>query len=206
MTAGDRIVSRPAMGPNDVYLYAHGSGAITTVDAHGTVAGSITMREARAAAASAAAAGGRAWVAGDDATLAIEALTALTEDGVTLHPFEPVASPYGWLKGASPIMSAISDGRTDLALDLIERRADVHQADDLGFTALHYAAAAGDVTTIDALLEAGADVNAVSRVGDRPRDQALLWERAEAAARLLRAGAVRERNSTPYAASPRRPT
>lgn len=192
------------MGPNDVYLYAHASAAITRVYPDGTADDSITLNVALAAVETADAAHGRIWVAGDDAPLAVDTLTALGSPGVRLQPFEATAAPYGWIKGASSIISAINEGRTDLARDLIERHADVHQADQLGFTALHYAAAAGDLAAIDALLGAGADVNAVSWAGDRPRDQALLWEQGDAADRLLRAGAARNRNSTPYAASPRR--
>ena len=196
--------SRPPMAPTDVYLYAHGAGAITRVWPDGTVDGSITLREAWATIEATEEAGGGVWVAGEDAPLAIDTLRALGRPGIMLQAFAATAAPYGWVQAASPIMSAILDGRPDLVRDLIERHADVHQADYLGFTALHYAAAAGDVASIDALLEAGADVNAVSWVGDRPRDQALLWERDEAADRLLRAGADPELNSGPYAASPRR--
>jgi len=197
------VSSRPPMAPADAYLYAHGSGAISRVRPDGTVDGSITLREAWETIETTDAAGGGVWVAGEDAPLAIDTLRALGRPGIMLQAFEASAAPDGWFPAASPIMAAILDDRPNLVRDLIERHTDVHQADSLGFTALHYAAAAGDLTSIDALLEAGADVNAVSWVGDRPRDQALLWEHADAADRLLRAGADPELNSTPYAASPR---
>ena len=48
---------------------------------------------------------------------------------------------------------------------LIEQRADVNAREADGTTPLHWAARAGDLQTVDLLIRAGAEVNAVNRYG-----------------------------------------
>ena len=49
---------------------------------------------------------------------------------------------------------------------------DVNSRDDGGYTPLHHAAARGDVEVINYLVSKGADVKAVSRLGQSPVDMA----------------------------------
>src|SRR5699024_6408368 len=116
MTPGESggDASRPPMAPADVYLYAHGSGAVTRVRADGTVDASITLGEAWPTIETTDAAGGGVWVAGDDAPLAIDTLRALGRPGVMLQAFEASAAPDGWFQAASPIMAAILEDRPEL--------------------------------------------------------------------------------------------
>ena len=53
-------------------------------------------------------------------------------------------------------------GHDDVAVALVEAGADPHQADEDGFTPLHYASHLGKARACEALLRAGADPNAVS--------------------------------------------
>ena len=52
-------------------------------------------------------------------------------------------------------------------------------ADEAGITMLHYAAAKGDHSLIQALLEAGADKSARNSLGDTPRDDAVTFDQRE---------------------------
>jgi ankyrin repeat protein len=75
-------------------------------------------------------------------------------------------------------------------LELLKRGANVNAGDEDGWTPLLWAAADGNVQTIEALLDAGADSGAVTR---RERQDALMlaakWNRVEVVAALLRRGA-----------------
>ena len=62
--------------------------------------------------------------------------------------------------------------------------------DDLGRTALHYAAGYGELGTVDALVKAGADVNACDRAGMTPLHWACLKGHAAAVDVLLSDGQV----------------
>jgi hypothetical protein len=53
-----------------------------------------------------------------------------------------------------------------------EHGADVNQRNSWGYTPLHYAAVRGDHAMIDYLLAKGAEINAVSRLGQTPTDMA----------------------------------
>ncbi len=59
----------------------------------------------------------------------------------------------------------------------------------LGTTAVHYAAGIGNLPLLEMLIELGADVNAVDKVGNRPLDRAAHMGQTETVKRLLEQGA-----------------
>lgn len=66
----------------------------------------------------------------------------------------------------SPVADAVMRGNTDEVVALLEGGADVNAPQGDGMTALHWAAELGDGAMTDLLLGAGADVAAVTRLGD----------------------------------------
>ena len=73
---------------------------------------------------------------------------------------------------------------------LIAQKVDVNAPDGDGSTALHWAAANGDVATTEALLKAGAHVNAATRIGGMtPLFMAAKNGNADVVGALLKAGA-----------------
>src|SRR6185503_1878756 len=73
------------------------------------------------------------------------------------------------LAGAAPSSSPVADAAMradrDAVRTLLKQGADVGAAQGDGMTALHWAAERGDATLADMLLYAGANVAAVTRVG-----------------------------------------
>ncbi len=186
----------PPLDPGDVYLYAHGSGAISLARGDGSREPMVTLADARWAAEVTNLAGDTMWVAGDDAPLAVDTLSSTGGPGIHLEPFAARAAPWVWVDGATPVMQAIVDGRADLLEDLVARGADVRAADDAGFTALHHAAVAADHTAIGILLAAGANPGVRSRSGLTAAGLAERWG-DPATARLLdptRPGPVDDRS------------
>ena len=72
----------------------------------------------------------------------------------------------------TPLHAATAGGRTDVALLLISRGADVAAADAGRHTALHIAAEAGNIPVVRALLERGADPLAVDVEDKTPLSRA----------------------------------
>ena len=74
---------------------------------------------------------------------------------------------------------------------LIEAGADVNARVDAGETPLHWAASSDDVELLDALLDAGADIEATGAVftGGAPMSDAVVFAQWHAARRLLERGA-----------------
>ena len=89
--------------------------------------------------------------------------------------------------GLTPLLLA---GNSAVAKYLIERGADVKRAGPhSGFTALHRAAASGDVELIDLLLKKGALINVASTIRRVPLETALMARHTAAAALLIEKGA-----------------
>lgn len=98
----------------------------------------------------------------------------------------------GWTGVAdSPLADALARGDTATARQLLEQGVDVNEAQPDGMTALHWAVLRNDGELTDLLLARGADVGAVTRIGDyTPLHVAVEAGAAEAATRLLEAGAA----------------
>ncbi len=91
---------------------------------------------------------------------------------------------------ASPLHWAVINGHRAAAFFLLNRGAPVKVRDKAGFTVLHYAAYAGLPEVASALIDRGADVNAVSGwLGVTPLHLAALKNRIMVAAVLLARGA-----------------
>lgn len=196
----------PPLDMADVYVYAHGSGAITLVQGDQRFQQSVTLAEAQSTVRDVSLTGARAWVSVDDAALAIDTLTALGELGVPLEPFEADGPPCHWPDGSTPLMAAVAAERFVLVRDLIDRGADVHHANEFGHIALHHAVDVGDERSIDALLNAGADPRATDHEGLRPAVAALRRGDPATAVRLERDGGQDHRRTARSNESPGEPT
>jgi len=91
--------------------------------------------------------------------------------------------------GESPLLDAARRGDTDAVRLAIDRKADVRQTAGDGTTALHWAVHRDDAVMTDALLGAGARVNAVTDLGVSPLYLACTNRSDALVARLLEAGA-----------------
>ncbi len=91
--------------------------------------------------------------------------------------------------GQTLLINAVTTGKTAIARLLIEARANVNLADELGNTPLFYAASGGDVELVDLLLKASARVDAANRQGLTPLMAAARAGQRENVAHLLSAGA-----------------
>src|SRR4051812_8137562 len=98
-----------------------------------------------------------------------------------------------WLAAApspSPVADAAMKGDRDAVRALLKQGADVSAAKGDGMTALHFAAERGDVAMTEMLVYAGANVAAVTRIGQyTPLHVACRAGNAAVAAALVKAGA-----------------
>jgi uncharacterized protein len=88
--------------------------------------------------------------------------------------------------GETPLMMAVFKGLNELAIEMIEKGADVNQT---GWTPLHYAATAGNVQLIKVLLEKHAYIDAESPNKTTPLMMAAQYGTAGAVKLLLEEGA-----------------
>ena len=103
----------------------------------------------------------------------------------------------------SPVADAAMQGDTEQVRTLLQGGADVNAAQADGMTALHWAAENGDNELIDMLVYAGANLGAVTRLGDyTPLHLASKGGRAAAVETLLEAGADPSALTTTGGAAP----
>lgn len=93
-------------------------------------------------------------------------------------------------KGSTALDDAVSYGKEDVALFLLERGADLNASRDTYSPPLHDAASRGSVRMIQALLEAGADVNRLNERGDTALDWAFSNGKHQAVKALRAAGGM----------------
>ena len=92
--------------------------------------------------------------------------------------------------GATPVADAARSGDLDAVRALLREGADVNAANGDGMSALHWAAERGDAGMLDALVQAGAAVDAVTRIGHyTPLHVASTGGHAAVIERLAAAGA-----------------
>ncbi len=97
----------------------------------------------------------------------------------------------------TPISEAVRRGDADAVRTLLRDGADVNASAGDGMTALHWAADAGEVEIANILIDAGANVDAVTRLGDyTPLHLASRQGSASLIEALLEAGASPNSNST----------
>jgi ankyrin repeat protein len=92
--------------------------------------------------------------------------------------------------GATAVQLAVRRGRLDALRALLDSGADPALADENGYTALHYAAAADGPAALDLLLKRGGDPDQSNpQTGERLLEVALITNRREQFRMLLRVGA-----------------
>ena len=104
-------------------------------------------------------------------------LQPLPEGASDMYPIH-VASGGGYLGIGASIVEGVPDGFLAAVKYLIEKfDADVNVPDAWGYTPLHYAATRGDNELVQYLVDKGADVTAISRLGMSPIDMTLGGQR-----------------------------
>ena len=89
---------------------------------------------------------------------------------------------------AGRLVAAAKEGDTARVRELLAEGVPA-DAESGGYVALHRAAESGSVAVLEVLFAAGADVEAVDRVGNTPLSRAAIFGRADAVSVLLEAGA-----------------
>ena len=89
---------------------------------------------------------------------------------------------------AGRLVAAAKEGNAALVRELLAEGVPA-DAESGGYVALHHAAANGSGAVLEVLLAAGANVEAVDRVGNTPLNRAAIFGRADAVSLLLEAGA-----------------
>lgn len=79
----------------------------------------------------------------------------------------------------TPLLAATRYGQLEAIQYLIEHGAHVNDKEDLGNTALHFAASSGNIQTVAYLLKHGADVKAANNHGDTPLLEAIVGREYE---------------------------
>ena len=95
-----------------------------------------------------------------------------------------------WISPSEAFHKAVSDNNVELMKFLIEKGADVNNADKDGESPLHKAAVEGHTEVVKLLIDAGADVNKANEVGWTPLHKAAGYGHTEVVKLLIDAGAV----------------
>ncbi|MDP2390990.1 MAG: ankyrin repeat domain-containing protein, partial [Acidobacteriota bacterium] len=114
-----------------------------------------------------------------------------------------LTAALGAQQRVSPIADAAMRGDKAAVRDLLKQGADVNGAQGDGMSALHWAAERGDAELAEMLIYAGANIAAVTRIGQyTPLHLAAKSGSAPLARTLLKAGADVNARSTNSGASP----
>jgi len=114
-----------------------------------------------------------------------------------------LTAALGAQQQASPVADAAMRGDKTAIRDLLKQGADVNGAQGDGMSALHWAAERGDAELADMLIYAGANIAAVTRIGQyTPLHLAAKSGNAPLTKALLKAGAAVNARSTNSGASP----
>ena len=99
-------------------------------------------------------------------------LPIMPEGTPSVYPIHSAAGG-GWLGVGAYMVNSVPDNFLNAVKYLVEQQgADVNQRDSWGYTPLHYAAVRGGNDLIRYLVEKGADVKAISRLGQSTADLA----------------------------------
>lgn len=182
--AGTRDEIRLPFGPGDRFIQVHENGAILVVaeDYQWNLA---STGQAVAVALESIENGTRILLGHevlDDRTTAV--LESVRRTGATIVDFGTVIPPMTWPDGTTPLMTAVTLGRTDLIEDLLARGIPAGTTDDSGATALHHAAHAGNERGCELLVAAGLDPSTPDGVGRSAADLARIGGHHELAASL----------------------
>jgi ankyrin repeat protein len=112
----------------------------------------------------------------------LDAVLVLLDGGANINAKEPS-------QDQTAVMWAISEGRIEVARELVKHGADIHAATKREFTPLLFAVREGDAESAKMLLDAGADVNATAKDNKSALLVATLRGHADIAAILLAEGA-----------------
>lgn len=93
------------------------------------------------------------------------------------------------LDGNTPLVRVGFLGNLALTKELLKRGADVNAKNDIGYTALHFAAQEGHAAVAKLLLAKGAEVDALDVNGNTPLSNAVYNEKLDVVRLLLDAGA-----------------
>ncbi|GAB3028480.1 ankyrin repeat domain-containing protein [Natronobiforma cellulositropha] len=114
----------------------------------------------------------RAILAGDRAAVETELETGETGEGHRMA-----------------VHTALLGGRTDIALELVDRRIGIDTRDNAGATPLHRALELDELGVAKALVQAGADVTVEDEHGNQPLWRAVFRGQTELVATLVEHGA-----------------
>ena len=91
------------------------------------------------------------------------------------------------MRAGQDLLIATEMGDVPKMQALLSRRVDINARNTQGWTALHVAAAGGEIAVVELLLQQGADVTAQSYVAATPLDNAMTYSQSRDVVALLQA-------------------